>query len=56
MTQVALSLGRNESTSAVHKPTLHVDAGAEARVMVADSPSFWIAHEAGPGRPPTRRA
>src|SRR5580698_10217608 len=27
--------------SAAHKPTVHVDAGAEGRVMVADSLSFF---------------
>jgi hypothetical protein len=27
--------------SAAHKPTVHVDAGAEGRVMVADSLSFY---------------
>jgi|HubBroStandDraft_1064217.scaffolds.fasta_scaffold02408_2 hypothetical protein len=31
--------------SAAHKPTVHVDAGAEGRVMVADSLSFYE-HEA----------
>src|ERR1700691_1850039 len=32
--------------NAAHKPTLHVDAGAEGRIMVADSLSFYE-HEPG---------